>query len=392
MSVMAQRRNGTGPRFARRYGALLAVPTLVVGLFTVLTRPASADAEGHGHGYVWANDASAAIGVPYVAATTYQSNSTGALNTVTRTGTGTYAVRFPNLGPSGTVLVTAYTGFGSTATNRCKVLGWGADGTDTVVSAQCFTAGGVPVDSMFTMTYTFPAPGMPRGGYVWNDQSHAPLGRWVTPSRTYQASSTERTITVRRLATGRYEVRMPGHGHPLKQDLGQMLVVAYGSVGHPAAWCDMQGDVSTPSDGLYRVSCWTPAAAPVNTQFVMTYVKNGNILFAPGREFANVNLVCTEDGVREPCQTSGSTEDSNPAAGVTVSRAGPGEYAVHAPVDLFGGTVQVTGWFGGVTPGDEHRGRCHVHFWNGSDGIRVKCVDQGLGVPNPTTVQVSFVR
>jgi hypothetical protein len=46
-------------RFARRYGALVAVPVLVAGLFTVLTRPASADAEGHGYGYVWANAASA---------------------------------------------------------------------------------------------------------------------------------------------------------------------------------------------------------------------------------------------------------------------------------------------------------------------------------------------
>jgi hypothetical protein len=65
---------------------------------------------------------------------------------------------------------------------------------------------------------------------------------------------------------------------------------------------------------------------------------------------------------------------------------------VHAPVDVNGGTVQVTGWFGGVSPGDEHRGRCHIHVWNGGDGIRVKCVDQALGVPNPTTVQVSYVR
>jgi hypothetical protein len=368
------------------------VPALVVGLFTVLTRPASADAEGHGHGYVWANDASAAIGVPYVPATTYQSNSTGAQNTVTRTGTGTYQVRFPNLGPSGTVLVTAYAGFGSTATNRCKVLNWGAIGADTVVSAQCHTAAGVPVDSMFTMTYTFPGSGMTRGGYVWNDQATGPIGRWVTPSRTYQRNSTGRTITVQRVATGQYKVRMPGHGHPLKLDLGHMLVVAYGSAGHPAAWCDMQGDLSTTSDGIYLVACWTPDATPVNTNFVMTYVKNGNILFAPGLGFANAAVACTEAGGRMPCQTSGSPDDSNPAANSTVSRVGPGEYAIHVPVDVNGGTVQVTGWFGGVSPGDEHRGRCHVHFWNSADGIRVKCVDQALGVPDPTSFQVSFVR
>jgi hypothetical protein len=391
MSVMAQRRNGAGLRFARRYGALLAVPALVVGLFTVLTRPASAAVGGHGNGYVWANAAGAAIGVPYVPEPTYQSNSTGALNTVTRTGTGTYAVRFPNLGPSGTVLVTAYSGLGSAAANRCKVLGWGASGVDTVVTAQCHTATGVPVDSMFTMTYTFPGSGMTRGGYVWNDQANAPFGRWVTPSRTYQKNSTGRTISVFHQGTGEYLVRMPGHGHQPKRDLGQMLVVAYGSAGHPAAWCDMQGDLSTTSDGVYLIGCWTPDAVAVDTNFVMTYVKNGNILFARGRPYANVFVACTESGGSMPCSTSGTPEDSNPSADSTVSRVGPGEYAIHAPVDLAGGNVQVTGWFGGVSPGDEHRGRCHVQFW-GFDGIRVRCVDQGLGVPDPSSFQVSFVR
>lgn len=385
-------------RSARTVGAALTVAAVVVGLFTAATGPAAADAAGHGYGYVWANNAFATIGVPYGPDPTYQFNSTGAQNTVTRLGTGTYAVRYPNLGATGTVLVTAYSGFGSTEANRCKVLSWFADsgpaGPGTVVNVQCHAPSGAPVDSMFTTTYTFPGSAMTRGGYVWNDQPDAPIGVRVTPSRTYQANSTGRTITLRHLGVGAYEVRMPGQGHPAKRDLGQMLVVAYGSFGDPAAWCDMGGDVSTTADGVYLVNCFTPAGTPVDSYFVMTYLKNSNTLYAPAatHPYANATVVCTEAGGRTPCALEASSEDSNPAANSTVERIGPGEYALHVPVDLSGGNVQVTGWFGGVHPGDEHRGRCRVHFWNSTDGIRISCVDQGLGVPDPTTVQVSFVR
>src|SRR5205814_9006899 len=77
------------------------------------------------YGYVWANDPSAAAS--YTPSTTFQYNSSGALNTVTRSGTGVYDVKFPglvHLGAGGTVSVTAY----GSGNETCKVFNWAESG------------------------------------------------------------------------------------------------------------------------------------------------------------------------------------------------------------------------------------------------------------------------
>ena len=88
-------------------------------------------------GYVWANDPTAGSYTPSAA---YQRNSTGALNTITRTGVGSYTVNFENLGIyyGGTVNVTAY-GIGS---ETCKVLYWDPVLADQLAHIRCLHGGG----------------------------------------------------------------------------------------------------------------------------------------------------------------------------------------------------------------------------------------------------------
>jgi hypothetical protein len=93
-------------------------------------------------GYVWANEPTTSS---YTPDPSYQSNSSGATNTVARSGVGVYEVDFPNLGKKkGDVQVT---GYGSGAV--CNFSGW----TGSAVDVSCYNAAGAPEDSDFTVQY-----------------------------------------------------------------------------------------------------------------------------------------------------------------------------------------------------------------------------------------------
>jgi hypothetical protein len=103
---------------------------------------------GAPEGYVLAIEPISGSSTPPAA---QQFNSTGAVNTVTRNGVGSYTVDLPGLDQNnGDVQVNA-SGFG---TERCKVGGWGAWSGSLHVNVNCFGSGGVPVDARFTMSYT----------------------------------------------------------------------------------------------------------------------------------------------------------------------------------------------------------------------------------------------
>ena len=75
----------------------------------------------------------------YTPSTVYQWNSTGASNTIQRSGVGTYTVVFPGQTfVGGTAEVTAY-GAGS---GYCKVQNWYSDGVNQNVVVRCFSTSG----------------------------------------------------------------------------------------------------------------------------------------------------------------------------------------------------------------------------------------------------------
>ena len=97
--------------------------------------------------YAWADNPTAKSYTPH---TNYQFNSTGAINTISRSAVGEYTVALPLLGSnSGHVQVTAYGPGG----NRCTVAFWGPSGSGQLVRVRCFSAKGAATDARFTMTY-----------------------------------------------------------------------------------------------------------------------------------------------------------------------------------------------------------------------------------------------
>jgi hypothetical protein len=120
---------------ARLLGGLLAALALVTGMGTWTP---SAEAASFGWAYLWADQPTAPSYTPSLA---YQFNSSGATNTVVRTGVGRYTAKLPNLGSqTGQVQVTAY----GTGSERCKVERWYPSGTTQQVNVRCFTSTGTP--------------------------------------------------------------------------------------------------------------------------------------------------------------------------------------------------------------------------------------------------------
>lgn len=102
-------------------------------------------------GFVWANNPTASN---YAPSSFYAHNSAGGPITISRSGPGTYAVRFSGLGSGsiapeegGNVQVTPY-GFGN---QTAKVSSWSAFGSDFVVNVRCFDSAGAPVDTLYTV-------------------------------------------------------------------------------------------------------------------------------------------------------------------------------------------------------------------------------------------------
>jgi hypothetical protein len=372
------------------------VVAAVVASALAVTYVARADTAGHGYGYVWAHDATSAIGVAYTPSLGYQANSTGAQNTITRTGTGVYAVTFPGIGALGTATVSAYGTFGSDPDARCKIRNWVATSGSvaTVLTVLCYGRTGAAVDSQFTALYTFVASAPTQSGYVWNDQPGSPLNRTITPSRTYQFNSAGATNTIVRTATGVYSVRLPRIGH-VKGDSWHAAVTAYGNPAtDPSAFCSGNGDLSTASAAIIQVTCVTAAGAAVNSNFTLTYVESNSLLLDPigSHVAAYTNVGCDHSGGNigpGSCSIATTTGFStNPSVDPTIEVLGQGEYAVHLSVPLDAGDVQLTTWF---TASDPTRGRCKIVFWDSFDGVRVHCVDNNGAPPAFATFLITFV-
>ncbi|HVR99559.1 MAG TPA: hypothetical protein VMW27_23245 [Thermoanaerobaculia bacterium] len=116
--------------------------------------------------YVWANNASPAIGVPYTPSNVYSYNSIGraAGITVTKTAVGVYTVTCRGVGggalfggsgtwgPGGHVQVTAY---GAEDADYCKVANWTTGGADFSANVRCYNHQGAPSDNRFDLLFVW---------------------------------------------------------------------------------------------------------------------------------------------------------------------------------------------------------------------------------------------
>ena len=114
--------------------------------------------------YLWANNATSAIGTAYTPTGAYSFNAVGRANanSVTRTAVGTYTVTCRGVGggalfagsgswgPGGHVQVTAY---GSEDADHCKVQSWTTGGADFSATVRCYNHAGAASDSRFDLLF-----------------------------------------------------------------------------------------------------------------------------------------------------------------------------------------------------------------------------------------------
>ncbi len=320
-------------------------------------------------GYVWANQPGTAS---YTPSTTYQRNSTGALNTITHLGVGHYQVVFENLGIyyGGAVNVTAY-GPGS---ETCKVQSWGPSLADQNVYVRCFTAGGAAVDTQFTASFTRPIASS-RFGYVWANQ---PGSASYTPSTTYQYNSTGATNTITRSGVGTYQVTLPGLGAAG----GTIKATAYGS-GSEACHVSSWGWAA--ANALVNVRCQDVTGAPVDTAYTLTFHGTNGLLgpITGGRAYVWANNQSSASYTPSLSYQHNSTGATN-----TITRSGVGVYQVRLPgLGNVSGHVQVTAYGSGST-------RCKVQSWTTSAAAKlanVRCFDTA-GAAADSRYVVDFVH
>ncbi len=304
-------------------------------------------------GYVWADSPGAAA---YVPDATYQYNSTGAANDITRFGTGRYSVRMPGLGVNeGTVTVTSYA-----TSARCKATGWGSfDLVDQFVGVACDDSAGNPVDAVYAVAFQRVDAGEGARAYVWADDATAAQ---YDPDPSYQHNSTGATNSISRSGVGQYRVFLPG----LSSTSGHVQVTAFGG---GTGYCKVLTWDASGDDEIVDVRCFDSAGNPADEQFTMVFVDGAPLVPKAGAAHA---YLWASDPVSPAYVPTLAYQHSSAALAGTIVRAGVGEYEVALPgVASPGGHVQVTSHFFGAST-------CGVDSWNnvGFDmSIDVSCYD-----------------
>ena len=210
-------------------------------------------------GYVWGNDPT---NPSYTPDTTYQFNSTGATNTISRLSTGRYQVHLPGLGANhGNALVSAEGNTGA----GCRIPSWGPSGGDLVVNVLCRTHSGAPSDELFMMLFTqgegLKGPGGTPAAYL--NANHPTLAAY-TADAAYRYSSAGIAPKVARSGLGVYTVTLGG-----MQPGGAAQVTAYGSGMNRCVVSSIPGSGSPLKIG---VRCFNVNGSPADTKFGLSFV------------------------------------------------------------------------------------------------------------------------
>jgi hypothetical protein len=226
--------------------------------------------------YLWANDE---MNPSYTPSTFHQFNSSGGVNTITRSGVGNYTVTLAGLASDGgTVKVTAF----NAAANWCKIEWWAPSGANEQVEVRCFDTAGAPVDSKFTLVFADGQSILSNGnasGYVASTNP-TPAGTYTPPAAT-NYNSTGPLNTVTRNSTGSYTVTMPGLGSQtpgiLPTDRGTVHVTATTAAAKRCEVTSYTSPIGVPPANPIplnvAVTCTTAAGALTDSKFVLQFTR-----------------------------------------------------------------------------------------------------------------------
>jgi hypothetical protein len=214
-------------------------------------------------GYVWANDPTNPT--TYIPDVSYQYNSTGATNTITRLSMGRYAVHLPGLATSrGNVQVAAKHVASSSMPAICRAITWGPSATDLVVTVQCRDLSSAKADADFDLFFA-QGQGLKGSGHVpvaYLDANH-PTSASYAPDPLRRFSTAGLTPHVTRSGVGRYLVTLPGMPRG-----GAAQVTPYGT---GTSFCVLSSirKVGTPQQ--VGVRCYKLNGDPVDSEFGLSY-------------------------------------------------------------------------------------------------------------------------
>lgn len=364
----------------------MATTLAAIGLIGAGSATPAAAALGRGGAYLWLDNPSPALNVPYTPSATYQYNSTNltaAVNTVVRDDRGSYIVSFPNLDWDGVTHVTAYGGDTVTcAPWRKQQTGFpvdtGVPGTGTDIYVKCLGLDDLPVDHRFTITFTDV-----RSSYRNRPMAYLLANGFrgtVYDLGTFNSSGAANSIT--RTGTGAYVVRLPN----LAAAGGHVQVTAWPGYD---GWrlCKVLRWVPSGSDQLVDVRCYDRFGAAVDVNFTLTYVNQRNILglstgFDPdGHDSAYAWANEPSTASYRPDTSYQFRNFTNTAA--TGTRTATGTYAMmFASSNPDVGTAHVTAYGDGTQ-------FCGIAHWSERTGIQVRCYALD-GSPADSSYTIAF--
>jgi hypothetical protein len=195
--------------------------------------------------YVWNDRPSSATGISFVPNRSYQFNSLGRTNTITRVGTGVYHVQLGGFGhikgANWDISVTAYGVSGASPNAFCAGEGDLSTTTNAIYLIQCYAADGTLVNSSFALTYLestnlLLAPPSTTGGYA-SVGCLGPSDCGLSTSVTFNSVAGSTSLDV--LGDGQFAVHIP-------EDLGNGDVQL------------TQWFTDTPADGRCKIVYWNP--------------------------------------------------------------------------------------------------------------------------------------
>lgn len=222
----------------------------------------------------------------------------------------------------------------------CQALGWAATGLDERVGVRCYKAGGAPVFSPFTVTYTTSTKGPFPAGRAYGYVRFQP-GAGI--AATFNSVGGANSVTAG--PTGVWTVRMPGLGSAVPA--GGVQVTAVNPAA--AAKCEVAAWGSSSSGEAFRVRCYDGGTTPLKTGWTLSYQRKRAITGAQPKLFAYT--FDNKPGLPGPYAPAPPGVNFNSASAVnTVMSAGLGLRLVQFPhVGLLQNTVLVSGF--NVGPG-----------------------------------------
>lgn len=297
-------------------------------------------------GYAWADQATSAS---YTPSASYANSTSGAI-TVTRSGTGSYAVRLAGLGrldgQRENVQVTSYAELAF-----CGIASWQTQGADLVVNVLCFSPAGAAMDSRYTVMVTGARALTGRVGFLLADQ--AATGSYQPALRYNSGNGTSMVI---RNSAGQYSVTFNGLARVSGTEM--VMVTQVGSATNRCVVASWNYNGFTAN-----ITCTDRAGTPTDAQFSLLVMAGGRTGQRTG--FAWANDMTTTDYT----PTSSYTLNSANLA-VTAHRSSVGVYQMN-----WDGLVKGTGTETVLVTAYGASDRfCRTSFW---------------GMSTPTTFQVN---